>query len=159
MTEKCHVAVSIPEQAKIQAQVLVPLVRALQAELGEERANALVRRALGDVYRRNADEFRRAKTGQGLDDGVSVCRLCARRREYRVMAQSVDRFELDVTRCRYAEFFQALGVPELGFLLVCSADYAVAEGFGSDVALTRSQTLMQGASHCDFRYRRATGTD
>ena len=40
------------EQAKIQAQVLVPLVKALQAELGEDRANALVRGALGDVFRR-----------------------------------------------------------------------------------------------------------
>ena len=40
------------EQAKIQAQVLVPLVKALQAELGEERANALVRKALGDQYRK-----------------------------------------------------------------------------------------------------------
>ena len=40
---------SIPviEQAKIQARVLVPLVKALQAELGEERANAIVQTALG----------------------------------------------------------------------------------------------------------------
>ena len=45
---------SIPviERAKMQAQVLVLLVKALQAELGEERANALVRQALGDMYRR-----------------------------------------------------------------------------------------------------------
>ena len=40
------------EQVKIQAQVLVPLVKALQAELGEERANAIVRKALGDLYRK-----------------------------------------------------------------------------------------------------------
>ena len=33
---------SVIEQARIQAQVLVPLVKALQAELGEARANALV---------------------------------------------------------------------------------------------------------------------
>jgi hypothetical protein len=39
------------EQVKIQAQVLVPLVKTLHAELGEERANAIVRRALGDLYR------------------------------------------------------------------------------------------------------------
>jgi hypothetical protein len=47
------VSVSVPviQQAKIQAEVLVPLIKALQAELGEERANALVRRALGDTYR------------------------------------------------------------------------------------------------------------
>ena len=45
---------SIPviEQAKIQARVLVPLVKALQKELGEARANAIVRTALGDMYRK-----------------------------------------------------------------------------------------------------------
>jgi hypothetical protein len=26
------------------------------------------------------------------------------------------------------------------------------EGFGTDVRLTRTQTIMEGASHCDFRY-------
>jgi len=37
-------------RVKIQAQVLVPLVKALQAELGEERANALVRKTLGNIF-------------------------------------------------------------------------------------------------------------
>jgi hypothetical protein len=30
----------------------------------------------------------------------------------------------------------------------------MAEGFGPDIQLTRTQTIMQGASHCDFRYTR-----
>jgi hypothetical protein len=29
-----------------------------------------------------------------------------------------------------------------------------AEGFGGGIALERTQTIMQGASHCDFRFRR-----
>jgi hypothetical protein len=33
-------------------------------------------------------------------------------------------------------------------------DFPFAEGFGADVELTRTQTIMQGASHCNFRYRR-----
>ena len=74
--------------------------------------------------------------------------------EYRIGEQSQDAFALDVTRCRYAEFYKALGEPELGFLLVCTADHAVAEGFGADIELTRTQTIMQGAPRCDFRYRR-----
>lgn len=59
---------SIPviQQAKIQAQVLVPLVKALQAELGEERANSLVRKALGDIYRRFGEEFWRTRTETSL---------------------------------------------------------------------------------------------
>ena len=45
------------EQAKIQARVLVPLLKALRADMGEERANALVRNALGDLYRRLGREW------------------------------------------------------------------------------------------------------
>jgi len=52
-----------------------------------------------------------------------------------------------------------LGEPELGFLLACGADFPVAEGFGPDIELTRTQTIMQGDSHCDFRYRRIKPKD
>ncbi|MBV9833019.1 MAG: L-2-amino-thiazoline-4-carboxylic acid hydrolase, partial [Alphaproteobacteria bacterium] len=74
--------------------------------------------------------------------------------DYSVVEQSAGAFAIDVTACRYAAFYKALGEPELGFLLVCGADYPVAEGIGGDIALERTQTIMQGASHCDFRYRR-----
>ena len=155
---------SIPviEQAKIQAQVLVPLVKALQAELGEERANALVRRTLGDVFRRQGEEFWRKKNEQNLGKAVASAFTTFARDDaldYRVIAQSQDAFEIDVTRCRYAEFYKELGEPELGFLLVCGADFPMAEGFGPDIKLTRTQTIMQGAGHCDFRYKRSKETD
>jgi hypothetical protein len=155
---------SIPviQQAKIQAQVLVPLVKALQAELGEERANGLVRKALGDTYRRFGEEFWRAKNEKNLGKAIASAFTTYARDDaldYKVIEQSQDAFEFDVTRCRYAEFYKALGEPELGFLLVCAADFATAEGFGPDIKLTRSQTIMQGASHCDFRYRRPGGAD
>ena len=72
--------------------------------------------------------------------------------DYEVIKQTPDAFELNVTGCRYAKFYKELGAPELGFLLTCSADFPMAEGFGPDVQLIRTQTIMQGASHCDFRY-------
>ena len=37
---------SLLDKTRIQAQVLVPLLRALRAELGEEKADAIARRAL-----------------------------------------------------------------------------------------------------------------
>jgi hypothetical protein len=70
--------------------------------------------------------------------------------DYSVRAQSEDTFEVDVTGCRYAQFYKELGEPELGFLLACSSDFSFAEGLGSDIKLTRTQTIMQGASYCDF---------
>jgi hypothetical protein len=153
------VSVSVIEQAKIQAQVLVPLVKALQSELGEERANALVRRTLGDVYRRYGEEFWRQKNEKNLGKTVASAFATYAREDaldYRVIDQSQDAFAFDVTRCRYAEFYKELGEAELGFLLVCMGDFTTAEGFGSDVKLRRTQTIMQGASHCDFRYKRET---
>ena len=145
------------EQAKIQAQVLVPLIKAMQAELGEKRANALVRKALADIYRRYGEEFWKKKNEKNLGKAVASAFTTYARDDaldYRVREQSEDAFDFDVTRCRYAEFYKELGEPELGFLLVCSADFDTAKGFGPDVKLTRTQTIMQGASHCDFRYRR-----
>jgi L-2-amino-thiazoline-4-carboxylic acid hydrolase len=151
------VSISVLEQAKIQAQVLVPLVKALQAELGEARANALVRNALRELYRRYGEEFWKTKTEKNLGKALASAFATYARDDaldYRVREQSEDGFAIDVTGCRYAEFYKALGAPELGFLLVCSADFDTAEGFGGDVKLTRTQTIMQGASHCDFRYKR-----
>jgi hypothetical protein len=154
--------VSIIEQAKIQAQVLVPLVKALQAELGEARANNIVRKALGDIYRRHGEAFWQAKDEKNLGNIMAPAFATYARGDaldYRVIEQSEDAFEIDVRGCRYAEFYKELGEPELGFLLVCSADFDTADGFSPDIHLTRTQTIMQGASHCDFRYKRSTATD
>jgi len=152
----------IIEQAKIQAQALVPLVRALQLEMGEQRANALVRQALGDMYRRYGEDFWRTKGEANIGKAMASAFATFARGDaldYQVREQSQDVFAIDVTGCRYAEFYKELGEPELGFLLVCSADFLMAEGFGPDITLTRTQTLMQGASHCNFRYSRQSDLD
>src|SRR5687767_3409665 len=56
------------EQIKIQAHALVPLVKTLQAELGEERANTLVRKALGDVYRSYGERWWRSQGARSFDE-------------------------------------------------------------------------------------------
>lgn len=143
------------DQVKIQAQVLVPLVKSLQAELGEARANAIVRNALGDLYRKYGEAWWQARRGDNLGEnmGAAFDRFAAGGAlDYEVVKQAADAYEINVTGCRYAQFYKELGAPELGFLFVCSADFPFAEGFGAEVQLTRTQTIMQGASHCDFRY-------
>jgi hypothetical protein len=151
------VNVSVLEQARIQARVLIPLIKAFRAEIGEERTDSIVRRALGDVYRDLGDKWWRSRRSDDLGRNMAAAFEMYGADEaltYRIHEQSADAFAMDVTECRYARFFKELGVPDLGFLLVCSADFHMAEGFGADVELKRTQTLMQGASCCDFRYKR-----
>jgi len=143
-------AIPVVEKVKIQAQVLVPLVKALQEELGEEQANSFVRRVLGDIYRRYGEEYQRAHNDESLGNVMASAFTDYARGDaldYQVRAQTDEAFEIDVTGCRYAECYNQLGEPDLGFLLVCSADFAVAEGLGTATRLTRMQTIMQGASH------------
>ena len=107
-------SVSVLQQAKIQAQVLVPLVKAMQAELGEEQANAIVRKALGDLYRRYGEDFWRAKNEENLGKAMTSAFATFARDEAldsEVKEQSPDAFDIDVRRCRYAEFYNALGEP------------------------------------------------
>ena len=149
--------IPVIEQVKIQARLLVPLVKALQAELGEERANTIIRKALGDMVRDLGEKWWQAQRTPNLGSNMASAFerfAAAGALDYDVLKQSSDAFEVNVTGCRYAQFYRELGVPELGFLLVCSLDFPMAEGFGADVQLTRTQTIMQGASHCEFRYAR-----
>src|SRR5882672_940036 len=119
------------EQVKIQAQVLVPIVKALQAELGEERANAIVRRALGDLYRQYGEKWWRKQGARNLGEKMASAFdgfAAGDALDYEVVKQAPDAFEINVTECRYAQFYKELGAPELGFLLTCSADFHLAEG-------------------------------
>src|SRR3990170_4965492 len=148
---------SIPwiEQRKIQARVLVPVVKAFQAELGEERANQIVRKALDEAARDMARQAGPLLGDNPLGRVAAALAVMAAgdALDVEVTKQTPDAFEFNVTGCRYAEFYKELGDPELGYLLLCGGDFAATDGLSPDLELTRTQTIMQGASHCDFRYR------
>jgi hypothetical protein len=150
---------SIPhiEQAKIQARVLIPVVKAIQAELGDDRAKEVVRTALDEVARQNGQAVNSMLKGTPIEKiATSLPIAAANALDVEELSRTQEAFEFNVTGCRYAEFYKQLGEPELGFLFSCGGDWAMAEGLSPDLELTRTQTIMQGAPHCDFRYRLRT---
>jgi hypothetical protein len=70
-----------------------------------------------------------------------------------ILAQNEGEFSFNVLRCRYAEMYRALGMESLGRVLSCSRDQALIEGFNPEIELKRTQTIMEGAPFCDFRYQ------
>ena len=54
--------------------------------------------------------------------------------------------------------YRDMGLAEIGTLLSCVRDQEFIEGYDPTIAMTRTQTLMEGASHCDFRYVRRPGS-
>ncbi len=66
---------------------------------------------------------------------------------------SAERMDFNVVKCRYAEMYREMGLGDIGHLLSCNRDGDFCIGYNPDIELTRTQTIMTGASHCDFRYR------
>jgi hypothetical protein len=73
--------------------------------------------------------------------------------EVEPIEQTDEIFSFNVTRCRYAELYEKLGILELGTSLSCARDFALIKGFSPNITLKRTQTLMEGADFCDFRYQ------
>jgi hypothetical protein len=155
------------DQVKVQAQVLVPLLRAFREELGAERANRIAWKALERWRTGVVSEMARTLPAEAS----SVDRFQAFNQAVLPMVgDAVDvkwvqgesafeegkvpeRWEFDITGCRFAQFFRELGEPELGFALLCSFDNTAADEVGKgEVEFKRTQTIMQGGDHCDFRY-------
>jgi hypothetical protein len=143
------------DQREIEARVVGPLVRAFATEVGEERALAIVGEVIRDLARQSGGELAKVIGEQTL---VAFARTLDRWRENQaleidVLTQTPHELSFNVTRCRYAEMYHALGLTDLGASLSCQRDYALAQGFNPLIDLTRTQTIMEGAPFCDFRFK------
>jgi L-2-amino-thiazoline-4-carboxylic acid hydrolase len=149
--------ISLLDKTRIQAQVLMPVLRALRVELGKDKADALVKAALRDWSRQLFAAIGERIEGSARRKWATVQSawndVTAREVEFETIRHDEEALELDVTHCRFAEFFRAMGEPELGALLIFEADFDVAAVGGGAVSLDRVQTIMKGAPTCTFRYK------
>ena len=144
------------ERRRIEAGVLVPIIRAMQAEFGEAAVNRVVAetirgiaRAQGEAERERAQIDSVEALGERMANGV----LREGSLIVDVVEQDETRFGFNVTRCKFKEMYEEMGAGDLGFLLSCNRDFAMFEGLAPGLDFQRTQTRMEGADYCDFRYR------
>ena len=156
MTQSAHPeGLSMLEKRRIEAEILKEVYETLKASHGE----AVAQQTIAESVRRSAIEQAKAFAaaapgGPSLKAFQDVMPLWTKggALEIEVREQSDTSFRFDVVRCRYAETYKAMGLGEIGHLLSCNRDGAFCEGYDPRLKLERSQTIMQGASHCDFKY-------
>jgi hypothetical protein len=137
--------ISLLDKTRIQAQVLVPVMRAIVKDALREWSKQLFA-AIGDGI-----EGSPRRKWAAMQDALGDATL--REVSFDMLRHDKEALEFNVTTCGFAEFFRALGEPELGALLVCQTDVDIAAAGQGEVHFDRSQTLMQGAPCCTFRYR------
>ncbi len=145
---------------KIEAAVIAPIYDEMREAFGEERARGVLRKAIRRAaVAAGAEMARRAPGGADLESFKSVWPLWTKddALTIEVLADGPGVFDFNVTRCRYAETYRAMGLGGIGDILSCERDGAFCEGYAPDIKLTRTQTIMGGAKSCDFRYRASAG--
>ncbi len=148
-------AVGVLTRREIEARILAPVVEALGRRFGRDEVVAVVRDVIVSIAREQGEAMATARGDRSLPSFAGTLEPWTRdgALEMQVHEQSDTALSFDVTRCRYAEMYRSLGIPELGAVLSCNRDAALIEGFNPDATLTRDDTIMQGAPCCTFRYR------
>lgn len=152
--------IGVLKRREIEARIVGPIVEALAQEFDRERVLAIVADTIINIARKQGAE-RAAAMG---DDSLTAFAQSAgdwrkgNALEIEVLAQNDERYDFNVTRCRYAEMYRALGLADLGAVLSCNRDYSLVEGFNPEIELVREQTIMKGAPCCTFRYAKAKPT-
>ena len=147
--------IGVLKRREVEARILAPVVDAMAAEFGREPVLEVLRKTIIEIAAKQGAELAEAMGGNDAAAFAESLEAWTRggALEIEVSEQSAANFDFDVNRCRYAEMYRDLGIPELGAILSCNRDYAMAQGFAPDATLTRTQTILGGATCCDFRYR------
>jgi hypothetical protein len=147
--------IGVLTRREVEARLLGPLIEALGEAFGREQVIAVVREAIIRIAQEQGAALSASMGSDGLGAFADSLRFWIQDNalEIDVLEQNETAFDFNVTRCRYAELYRALGIPELGAVFSCNRDGALIEGFNPAVEFTRAQTIMGGAPFCDFRYR------
>lgn len=147
--------IGVLKRREIEARILAPLIAAFAEEFGRERVLDTVKRVITRIARDQGRALADRMGGNTLAHLVKSQANWLKGDSLTIEVRHLDEtaYDYDVTRCRYAEMYQALGIPELGAILSCGRDFALGDGFNPDLKLTRTQTIMEGAPRCDFRHR------
>ncbi len=150
----------ILERRRIEAMILKHVLDVITERAGRAEAEAVI----GETCSRSAIEQGKALAedlghAPNLSDFADILPNWTKEDalEMDVLVTEPDQMAFNVTRCRYAEMYQEMGVGDIGHLLSCNRDGDFCVGYNPEIELTRTQTIMKGASHCDFRYKMTKG--
>jgi hypothetical protein len=149
--------ISYLNRVKAQSEVLIPILRRLRMEMGEDQANELVYGALRDWSQEVFSEAGFKKEGSGFEVWSQMSEeletLTGDDITYETLREDSEALDLNVTICKFAQFFKELDEPELGAILTCEVDHHMTAVSRQEVKLDIDKTIMKGNDLCNFRFK------
>ncbi len=153
--DNLNAKIGVLTRREVEVRILSPLIEALGESFGLDQVLSVVQRTIIKIAREQGADLSKQMKNNTLQDFCETLQFWTRDNalEIEVIEESEEILSFNVTRCRYAELYDSLGLRDIGTIFSCTRDFALIEGFNPDVSLTRTQTIMEGAPFCDFRYR------
>lgn len=150
--------IGVLTRREVEARILAPVIDALGNEFGREKVIGILRETIIRIAEEQGALLSQLMGGDSLEHFYRSLEFWTKdgALEVETIQQTDKAFSFNVTRCRYAELYEKLGIAELGTSLSCARDFALIKGFNPNIKLKRSQTLMEGGDYCDFRYQLTT---
>lgn len=154
-TEEHKPEISHLQVREIQAPLVSALLKGFIEEIGQEKTFEIASKVIKEDAILSGKKLADAYSGNSLEVMLRIVQeVWAKDETMKIENVSIDEHTLnfDVTRCRYAELYQKLGIQNLGHLMSCSRDFPFMDGFNPKIKLTRTKTIMEGHAICDFHY-------
>ena len=146
--------IGVLNRRETEARILLPFLEKLFESFGKQEVVEILASTVKDLARKQGKDLSSAY-GNDIDAFLETLEFWKQdgALEINVLEKSKTKLNFDVTRCKYAEFYKAMGMEDLGAILSCNRDFAMIEGFNENATLEREKTILSGSSCCTFRYK------
>jgi hypothetical protein len=151
----CPAEISLLEKRRLEGEIIKPIFTVLTDRCGLAAAKEIIAQAIKNAALESGRQQAAVLGGGNLANLIALQPMWQKggALKVQVLAETDCIFDYNVTYCAYAEMYKNMGLGDLGFILSCNRDEAFILGFAPDIKLTRTQTIMEGAAFCDFRYK------
>ncbi len=146
---------SILEIRQIEARILKEVYDSLRERYGKAEAREILEHTISKAAIAQGKQLAELVEGKpDLDDFMNIMQMWTRNGalEIDILKSNATQVNFNVTKCKYADMYKEMGLGDIGDILSCNRDGLFCVGYNDEIDFKRTQTIMNGATHCDFRY-------
>lgn len=134
----------------------VQIMNALAKKIGKEKFIKMLKDASAETAAAGSKQLAKSLPKNDLAGFVSVLKkpdyFWKHALTLEIVEDTETTFEVKITECIFDKTFHDFKAPDIGYAMVCHADFAMARAYNPKMKLTRTKTLMQGHDFCNHRW-------
>jgi hypothetical protein len=145
------------DHQKTRYEGMVEMAREMEKELGKEKALEIVGRVCDRMAVASVERMMEGREPiRDMGDFISLYREMMELPYYKHAVtctfeeESEDGLLVRITECLSAKVFKDMDATDIGYVMCCRPDHAVAKAYSPNIKFKRTKTLMEGDEECDL---------